>query len=103
MDSAIAIDRRVSQRMPIPSRTPVTATLRPGCVVILCNVSTEGVALRSARQLRPGGRVHLQVVWREQRLSLAATVVRCTVAAVHPLDGICYAGALRFDQPVEWR
>ena len=96
------IDRRGSHRTAISPRTPVTATLRPGCAVILCNISTEGVALRSARQMRPGGRVHLQVVWREERRSIAATVVRCTVAAVHPLDGVCYVGALRFDHPVEW-
>jgi hypothetical protein len=46
--------------------------------------------------------VHLQVLCREQRLSIAATVVRCTVAALHPLDGVSYAGALKFDHEVEW-
>lgn len=95
-------ERRRTLRLPPPARHTITATVRPGCVVSLRNISAEGALVQASRPLRPGGRVYLQVLCREQRLSVSATVVRCSVAALHPLDGISYAGALRFDEQVEW-
>lgn len=95
-------DRRGTRRTHPPSRNEITATLRPGCAVSLRNVSAAGALVQASRPMRPGSRVHLQVLCREHRLSVSATVVRCTVAALHPLDGVSYAGALRFDQHVEW-
>jgi hypothetical protein len=101
MDPTVTERRRTSRSRP-PGRHEMTATLRPGCAVSLTNVSNAGALVRSGRPIRPGSRVHLQVLCREQRLSIAATVVRCTVAALHPLDGVSYAGALKFDHDVEW-
>ena len=101
MDSPVA-ERRQTVRFRPPARHEITATLRPGCVVSLSNVSNAGALVRSPRAIRPGSRVHLQVLCRDQRTSISATVVRCTVAALHPLDGVAYAGALKFDHDVEW-
>ena len=101
MDGALA-ERRQTVRFRPPARHEITATLRPGGVVSLSNVSNAGALVRSARLIRPGSRVHLQVLCREQRVSIPATVVRCCVAALHPLDGVSFAGALKFDHDVEW-
>ena len=102
MDGTLA-ERRQTARFRPPARHEITAALRPGSGVSLSNVSNTGALVRSPRPIRPGSRVHLQVLCREQRVSVAATVVRCTVAALHPLHGVSYAGALQFDHDVEWR
>jgi hypothetical protein len=102
MDRPLAVERRRKRRVLPPPRAEITATLRPGPPVALSNVSPDGALVRSGRPIRPGSRVSLQVLCGERRLSIAATVVRCTVAALHPLDGVSYAGALRFDHEIDW-
>ena len=103
MDRPVRVERRRKSRVQAPARQEVTATLRPGTPVSLSNVSPDGALVRSFRPLRPGSRVALQVLCGERRLSVSATVVRCTVAALHPLDGVSYAGALQFDHEIDWR
>lgn len=102
MDRAVRVERRRRHRVQAPVRPEITATLRPGTPVSLSNVSPDGALVRSVRPIRPGSRVALQVLCGERRLSVTATVVRCTVAALHPLDGVSYAGALRFDHEIDW-
>jgi hypothetical protein len=102
MDRQVNPERRQRRRRPPPVKGEITATLRPGAPVRLSNVSPDGALVRSMRPIRPGSRVSLQVLCGERRLSISATVVRCTVAALHPLDGVSYAGALRFDQEIDW-
>jgi hypothetical protein len=103
MDRPVKADRRIALRFKPPARAQVTATVRPGCAVDLSNVSAAGALVRSFRPLRPGARVHLQVLCRERRFSISATVVRCSVATLHPLDGVSYANGLQFDHEVEWQ
>ena len=102
MDRPVGVERRRKRRVAPPPRGEITATLRPGAPVSLSNVSPSGALVRSMRPIRPGSRVSLQVLCGERRLSVPATVVRCTVAALHPLDGVCYAGALCFDHEIDW-
>lgn len=102
MDRPVGVERRRKRREPPPLRREITATLRPGPPVSLSNVSPDGALVRSMRPIRPGSRVSLQVLCGERRLSVTATVVRCTVAALHPLEGVSYAGALRFDHEIDW-
>jgi hypothetical protein len=90
------VDRRQAPRFrDLPA---ARATLRPGCPVVLVDLSTTGALVQGERPLRPGGRVHLQVVTPRQTCSLAAVVVRCAVWAVDPDRGVIYRGALKFDQ-----
>jgi hypothetical protein len=102
MDRPMKTERRRKRRVPPPARGEITATLRPGAPVRLSNVSPDGALVRSMRPIRPGSRVSLQVLCGERRLSVPATVVRCTVTALHPLDGVSYAGALQFDHEIDW-
>lgn len=76
-------------------------TLRPGYPVALVDVSAGGALVESPRPLRPGARVHVQLVTEGRTLSLAAHVLRCAVWSVDPDHGVQYRGALRFDQRCE--
>jgi hypothetical protein len=95
-------ERREDARFPLPPRVELRATMRPGCVVVLVDVSARGALVQAARPLRPGARVHLQVVTTSRRLSVAASVLRCRVWSLVGDDGVIYRGALRFDHPIEW-
>ena len=102
MDSKVA-DRRVDARFDPPAVPGLQATLRPGCAVVLVDVSGGGALVQAPRPLRPGAKVHLQVTAGSHRLAIPAQVVRCAVWSLHPLEGVFYRGALQFDERVEWR
>ena len=102
MDSTVA-DRRVDARFDPPAVPDLQATVRPGCAVVLVDVSGGGALVQAPRPLRPGAKVHLQVTAGSHRLAIPAQVVRCAVWSLHPLDGVFYRGALQFDERVEWR
>jgi hypothetical protein len=94
-------DRRRDARFGRESVPEVRATLRPGCLVSLVDLSAGGALVEAPRPLRPGARVHLQMVAGQRTLSLAAHILRCFVWALDPNDGVRYRGALRFDQPCD--
>lgn len=95
-------ERREDARFAIPPRVELRATMRPGCMVVLVDVSARGALVQAARPMRPGARVHLQVVTTTRRVSVAACVLRCMVWSLVGNDGVIYRAALRFDGPVEW-
>lgn len=95
------IDRREDPRVPIPARCVARATLRPGCLVSLVDLSASGVLIQGGRPLRPGARVHLQLVTPSRTFTLAAQVVRCMVWTLDASAGATYRGALRFEQRCE--
>ena len=88
-------DRRIDARFAAPG---IAATLRPGCVVVLVNLSAGGALVEGARPMRPGAKVHLRLVLQARAAAVAAHVLRCAVWSLHPLDGVIYRGALRFDE-----
>ena len=65
-------ERRVHARFPPPRRGEPRATLRPGCPVRLVDLSAGGALLEASRPLRPGARVHLQLVTAARTFALAA-------------------------------
>jgi len=89
-------DRRIDARVSPAGAT--RATLRPGCVVLLVDVSPGGALVQARRPLRPGARAHLQFVTSAQTFGIAAHVLRCAVWSLDPRDGALYRGALKFDQ-----
>lgn len=95
-------DRRLEARFSPPSQAGARATLRPGCVVVLVDVSGGGALVEGPRPMRPGSRVHLQVATAARTFSIEAQVTRCTVWIVDPIEGVRYRGALRFDHRIEW-
>jgi PilZ domain-containing protein len=94
-------DRRIDARFPPPARGATRATLRPGCPVVLVDFSAGGALVEAARPLRPGARVHLQLVTAARTFALAAHVLRCAVWSLDPYDGVTYRGALMFEDRCE--
>jgi PilZ domain-containing protein len=91
-------DRRSDPRLEWASEEITRATLRPGCTVHIVDVSAGGALLQTARPLRPGARVHFQIVTKRRAFSLVAKVLRCEVWMLDSLEGIIYRGALQFEQ-----
>ena len=92
----------MDSRFSPPDPNAARATLRPGCVVSLVDVSRGGALVEGPRPLRPGARVHLQVTTAARTFSIEAQVLRCAVWILDPVDGVRYRGALRFEHRIEW-
>ena len=91
-------DRRRDPRFEWSSEEITRATLRPGCTVQIVDVSAGGALLQSGRPLRPGARVHFQIVTTVRAFSLVASVLRCEVWMLDSFQGVTYRGALQFEQ-----
>ena len=53
--------------------------------------------MQACRPLRPGARVHLQLVTEVRTCVLTARVLRCAVWSLDPQHGVTYRGALKFE------
>jgi len=91
------VDRRLDARFGQPEIAGTQAILRPGYAVSLVDLSSGGALIQGPRPLRPGARVHLQIVNGKRRLALSAQVLRCSVASLDTRQGVQYRGALQFD------
>ena len=94
-------DRRTDLRYGWPPADISHATLRPGYVVHLIDLSAGGALVQTHRALRPGARVHFNLVLRERSFGLSARVLRCVVWTLDWGEGISYRGALQFDERCE--
>jgi len=74
------VDRRVDERFGQPAIAGTQAILRPGYSVALIDLSAGGALIEGPRPLRPGMRVHVQLVSGTHRFGLTAHVLRCAVA-----------------------
>ena len=91
-------DRRIDTRFAWAQAGITQATLRPGCAVRVVNVSAGGALVQAGRPLRPGARVHVQLVTSFRVFPLIARVLRCAVWMLDSHDGATYRGALQFEQ-----
>jgi uncharacterized membrane protein len=91
-------DRRIDTRFAWAQAGITRATLRPGCAVRVLNVSAGGVLVQAGRPLRPGARVHVQLVTNCRVFPLVARVLRCAVWMLDSHDGATYRGALQFEE-----
>ena len=96
-------ERRAKPRLPAGGLQIERATLRPGCLVAVIDLSMHGAQVQSERPLRPGSRVHVRLAARNSTLAVAADVVRCSVWILQA-DAVIYRGALRFEEecPAFW-
>jgi hypothetical protein len=94
-------DRRIDTRFAWAQAGITQATLRPGCAVRVVNVSAGGALVQAGRPLRPGARVHVQLVTSFRVFPLIARVLRCAVWMLDSHDGATYRGALQFEQRCE--
>jgi hypothetical protein len=92
------IDRRIDIRFKLATANVTRATLRPGCAVRVVDLSAGGALVQAAQPLRPGARVHLQLVTTTRAFALVATVLRCAVWTLHAELGATYRGALQFEE-----
>ena len=90
-------ERRAEPRLAAAALEIQRATLRPGCLVAVLDLSKNGAQVQSERPLRPGSRIHLRVAGRNWTLTVAADVVRCSVWILQA-DAVIYRGALRFEE-----
>src|SRR5262245_48859513 len=96
MDQPLS-DRRHDTRFLAPLLGETRATIRPGCHVTLIDLSAGGALIEGQRQLRPGSRVHLQIVTPSRSFGVGAHVLRCMVSALDPEQGVTYQGAIKFE------
>lgn len=96
------IERRQYVRLGPATLPEVRATVRPGCIVTLVDVSAGGALLQGARPLRPGARVQLQVPAGARTVALFALVLRSVVWALSSDEGVTYRGALQFEMRSDW-
>jgi hypothetical protein len=101
VDQSLA-DRRNDARFRHAWLRAARATLRPGCLVVLIDLSAGGALVQANRPLRPGARVHLQLVSESRSTAVAAYVLRCAVWALDPEGGVTYQGALKFEHRFDW-
>jgi PilZ domain-containing protein len=95
-------DRRTDARFQLPDASITRATLRPGCAVLVVDLSAGGALVQAAQPLRPGARVHLQLVTTVKAFALVARVLRCAVWTLHAEHGATYRGALQFEDRCEF-
>ena len=95
-------ERRASHRFAPPPGVNLHVTMRPGCHVILIDVTDRGALIEAPRPLRPGATIQLTVTADAARYALSARVLRCTVAVIEPTGGVTYRGGLVFESPVRW-
>jgi c-di-GMP-binding flagellar brake protein YcgR len=96
------IERRQYVRVAPATLPEVRATVRPGYIVTLVDVSAGGALLQGARPLRPGARVQLQVPAGACTVALFALVLRSVVWALSSDAGVTYRGALQFEMRSDW-
>jgi hypothetical protein len=65
------------------------------------DLSVGGALVQATRPLRPGARLHFQLVLRDHSFGVVAHVLRCAVWALDPQEGITYRGALQFETRCE--
>ena len=94
-------DRRLSsRRRDVQDHGVVAAHVRPGRDAVLLNVSAGGALVDTEHRLLPGSIVELQMRTKNDRISMRGRVVRCAVVRLRP--GVCYRGAIAFDQYLPW-
>lgn len=96
MDQPV-VDRRLDTRFGQPTIADTQAILRPGYSVSLVDLSSGGALIQGPRPLRPGARVHLQLVHGNRRVGIGGYVLRCAVAQLDSRQGVQYRGAVKFD------
>ena len=95
-------ERRIDARFILPHTSITRATLRPGCAVHVVDLSARGALVQAGQPLRPGARVHFQLVTTERAFALVGCILRCAVWTLDAERGATYRGALQFDERCEF-
>ena len=90
-------ERRAHERADEEWARRARASLRPGCPILILNISCGGALVECRRPLRPGTRAMLQLATRGGPVGLSALVLRCTVSGLSADAGVLYRAALKFD------
>jgi hypothetical protein len=101
MDQSLT-DRRSDARFALPQASITRATLRPGCAVHVVDLSAGGALVQAGQPLRPGARVHFQLVTTVRAFGLVARILRCAVWTLDAEAGAIYRGALQFEDRFDY-
>jgi hypothetical protein len=101
MDCAVS-ERRAHERAEDPWTREARASLRPGCPILIVNISRGGALVEGNRPMRPGTRVMMQIATSTRVIGLSALILRCGVRSLSAEEGVIYRGALRFDERRDW-
>jgi hypothetical protein len=93
------VERRREKRIRTPA---VRARVRPGHLLVVVNVTSDGALVQAGRPLRPGSPIEVQFETDARRGRVAARILRCAVAAIDSATGVTYRAALSFDERCEW-
>lgn len=96
-----ALDRRTSvRREPAPQESLARVRLRTGREVAVLNVCDEGLLVEGHVRLLPGTHLDVHIVTATGRVLVRCRVVRSEVGKIAP-EGVCYRGAVAFQQPID--
>lgn len=91
-------DRRRAARVAFRNgHLPPAARVRPGCDVIVVDLSTTGALVEGQWRFRPGSRCELALAFPSGEMLVRAKVARCFVARLARLTPVRYRAALAFE------
>ena len=91
-------DRRSASRVAFRNgHLPPAARVRPGCDVIVVDLSTTGALVEGQWRFRPGSRCELALNFASGDVMVRARVARCFVARLGRLTPVRYRAALAFE------
>lgn len=96
-----ATDRRAFRRNGSEDHGIISASVRPGHVAAVIDVSGGGALIDTGRRLLPGSGVDLQVETAQRRATLHGRVIRCAVVQLRAAS-VCYRAAIAFDRHLPW-
>ncbi len=92
------VDRRRATRVEFRNgHLPPAARVRPGCDVIVVDLSTTGALVEGQWRFRPGSRCELALAFASGDVLVRAKVARCFVARLGRLTPVRYRAALAFE------
>ncbi|MGE3843132.1 MAG: hypothetical protein AB7I50_16280 [Vicinamibacterales bacterium] len=97
-----ASERRADPRRPPPNADLATIRFQLGAEAGVIDYSPKSVAVVTAMRLHPGRRCVVCWPALHGRPALSATVVRTIVDEIHPVRGLRYRAALRFDEAADF-
>lgn len=96
MESLVG-DRRRARRLRVAEHGITAARIRPGHVVVILDISSDGALVETVYRLLPNTSVELQLDCVGERIAVRGRVLRCTVAALESCS-VIYRGAILFDR-----
>jgi hypothetical protein len=98
----MAVERRRAERLAFrDGYLPPKARVRPGCEVVVVNLSSAGALVEGPFRFKPGSRCEVTLGLEGAETLVRAAIVRCFVARLEKLAPVRYRAALNFECSVK--